>query len=930
MADPVGVAQRYDVFLSYRSDDVAEQISAVAAGLTARELTVFYDRTAVRESAFIPKVIADAIAATRVMVIWYSRRYSSSLACLLELVRFLSELDGNPAGRLLVVNPEETTEHIRPAWLLGLRHVAAPDGGDYRTVCEIIERCCRDAKVGGGAPRLSRPRRFGDYPVSGPIRLLGRGVELLEIFDAFHAVESADASRVVIARDVVVSGPALIGKSSLVRYYVELFCRLYPGGIFWIALRPDQANDPYGRLIELAVEAGLLTVEKLEALSEKGSEALHQFIRARLHECPRYLWVVEGGEDATAGAWRPPTSNGLYLSTRGIAEDNTDDVIIRLGPLEPVAMETGLREALGERVSEDARRRFVAAAFGLPGQIALIAAHVRDFGVTQALAFLESEADLEVRLARSYAVPLDKRSPGEAQIVEALALVARVRIPMALARMLHRLSGEPAAFENCLRRLRALGLIELRGVDGLTVPDPVRHLCSRAVPDRRDLLIQAVAAAMPANTRVQLTRDLIALADEAKTLTQTVCSDATAILLQRLGTYQALIGDHAGERDAFVRSHKWLEEHHGGADVRSRRALAELASCFRGEDERDLLQQLLDLYDRYRLHPDHLMVSALQQLGVALDEAGMSMEGLQRLDHAAALLAELGPSADDPARGCAIQNSRAVLLWGLGREREALDVIGEAERIGRAALAPDSPDLLRVVTNQALWIAEDDPARAVRILTDALDVFRRSFGDRHHLACWAAYNLFSIMVMKAGDWTSARKLFLRHLAWLFRDAACRPLNRTHHRFRRSIVRGNDGIFRQYLTLFLPPLPTLDLALDRSELMMIIEYLDRGAGSEAFLIMLGDYLWASERAASRARRAAMRTRMVERWLATKKSSEKAATLRYGKKNYRAATRAVSRYCKGYGRNEMRRVLGDKSSGGGVGMLTRLLSLVQLRA
>ncbi|MFJ2610216.1 TIR domain-containing protein [Streptomyces sp. NPDC087425] len=229
----------WDVFLSYSRKD-AGHVRRLHEELIAAGLKVFTDESAVAGFAGISDTIRRALAASRVLLAYYSTGYPERPACQWELTAaFLAGLgEGDPRRRVLVVNPEPDTAHIHPVELRDTRH------GEPETLVPDILAHLRQVP---GPMRLGTepPRVHGELPVTVG-EFTGRLPELWRLHSALHVQEAPLVTGRTSARPVQLRGLPGIGKTRLAREYALRFGAAFPGGVHWAhadAPQPPQAPD---------------------------------------------------------------------------------------------------------------------------------------------------------------------------------------------------------------------------------------------------------------------------------------------------------------------------------------------------------------------------------------------------------------------------------------------------------------------------------------------------------------------------------------------------------------------------------------------------------------------------------------------------------------------------------------------------------------
>ncbi|MFJ2818251.1 MULTISPECIES: TIR domain-containing protein [unclassified Streptomyces] len=229
----------WDVFLSYSRKD-AGHVRRLHEELIAAGLKVFTDESAVAGFAGISDTIRRALAASRVLLAYYSTGYPERPACQWELTAaFLAGLgEGDPRRRVLVVNPEPDTAHIHPVELRDTRH------GEPETLVPDILAHLRQVP---GPMRLGTqpPRVHGELPATVG-EFTGRLPELWRLHSALHVQEAPLVTGRTSARPVQLRGMPGIGKTRLAREYALRFGAAFPGGVHWAhadAPQPPQAPD---------------------------------------------------------------------------------------------------------------------------------------------------------------------------------------------------------------------------------------------------------------------------------------------------------------------------------------------------------------------------------------------------------------------------------------------------------------------------------------------------------------------------------------------------------------------------------------------------------------------------------------------------------------------------------------------------------------
>ena len=298
----------WDVFLSYSRSDV-ERVRPLAQVLRDGGLDVFTDETGIASFAGISDTIRRELARSKALLAYYSVGFPEREACQWELTTaYLAGLrEGDPRSRVMVVNPEATTDHIHPVELRDARHAPADDltalAADVREhvarldgPMAIRERAVRRWLLGSPEPRLD---------------FLGRLSELWQVHSALHAHSAPLVTGRATPRAVQIRGMAGIGKSALAQEYALRFEAAYPGGVFWVS---GQAYD-----------------DSVRALSDSGAVSFGA--------TEPFLWIVDSvpadrltARDITAMAAPHPLGHTVF-TLRSRAYDGIGTPV-DLGPLD--------------------------------------------------------------------------------------------------------------------------------------------------------------------------------------------------------------------------------------------------------------------------------------------------------------------------------------------------------------------------------------------------------------------------------------------------------------------------------------------------------------------------------------------------------------------------------------------------------------------
>ncbi|MFD3970412.1 TIR domain-containing protein [Streptomyces cyaneofuscatus] len=243
----------YDVFLSFGGHDRA-RAERIAKALRDRKLTVFLDED-IGIGQGVTQTIQQALASSRTLLVHYSAGYPSRYACQYELTAALlaGQRDADPAGRIVVMNPEPTEEHLFPVELADASFARPPGYGDKAALADleaaIRQRLSSVRGTMGDAGFSERPRWIADR-MAGAYGFVGRYREQWQLHTqlrqgAYPLIRESTAGPVT-----ALLGVAGAGKSALAAAYAWQFGAAYPGGIHWLNLSGTTPSDLSTRYVQ--------------------------------------------------------------------------------------------------------------------------------------------------------------------------------------------------------------------------------------------------------------------------------------------------------------------------------------------------------------------------------------------------------------------------------------------------------------------------------------------------------------------------------------------------------------------------------------------------------------------------------------------------------------------------------------------------------
>jgi len=306
IGDRVGPAE-WDVFVSYSRTDAGTAV-VVADALRGQGLRVFLDDLAVDDFASITGSIADALARSKVLLALYSAEYPQRRACQWELTAayLAGQREGDPRRRVLVINPESSTEHVHPVELRDAKHWAWPTPADgLRQLTEQVAAHVSgiESPLGAAGPKAQHVPWLPAPARTGSARFIDRLSEQWRIHTALvrHRAPLVAPSGSGSGRTALLRGMPGIGKSVLAQEYALRFGSAFPGGVFWFDLHAAQGSaaasvmETYREQVSVACHAlGLGAAPAGSASLPRLLSGLAIHLGERGAPC---LWVVDGLPD---------------------------------------------------------------------------------------------------------------------------------------------------------------------------------------------------------------------------------------------------------------------------------------------------------------------------------------------------------------------------------------------------------------------------------------------------------------------------------------------------------------------------------------------------------------------------------------------------------------------------------------------------------
>lgn len=261
---------------------------------------------------------------------------------------------------VLVINPEQSADHIHPVHLRDERFRRAP--ADNKQMRELVQSIVNHVATLDGLLADIHPLTprnwYGRTPV-GSTRFVGRLAEMWQVHSLLNAGDVAQVTGAVV-NVVQVRGLGVVGKSLLAEEYGLRFGAAYPGGIFWLrAYGNDDSKTALGpqerdtlRADQIRAMAERLDIDTQGMTEARIDGALKRAIGDRGEPC---LWVVDDVPDGLDGealrGWFAPHSLARTLITtrsrkHGSLAQGIDLSV--LAPQEAYQLLTSRRQPIGD------------------------------------------------------------------------------------------------------------------------------------------------------------------------------------------------------------------------------------------------------------------------------------------------------------------------------------------------------------------------------------------------------------------------------------------------------------------------------------------------------------------------------------------------------------------------------------------------------
>jgi tetratricopeptide (TPR) repeat protein len=469
-----GAGVVYDAFLSYTRKGHPEFAQRIHRVLDGAGLRVFMDN-AVSEGAPISEEIIAALAQSMTLIVVYSRQYLGRNACQEELRRVFiaAEEEGDPSRRILVVNPEDSNDHIAPAELRDARYVVA--GSPDADLSGLI-RAVRDRSASLPGPlsviKRASPPRWLPPRIPGTSGFVGRHGDLWRLHTALRAADFPLTHAASSGSAAVVAGMAGIGKSSLAYAYAWHFGAAYQGGVYLTSL--TGTSDFQAAVAQQAEQVRELAYSIGVPVAGTDRRHLPVLMGDYIDSCPgSSLWIIDdlpsGLDPQVLHQLLVPGRRARTIFTSRDAGYGDQSALVPLDGLVPAdgaALLTAARAA-GDLDEQNAARHITERLGGHPLALSVAAASLRNRHGVQSYAEYAATLEPDHNVLTLVGQSVGLLSPDEQVIVELAGFLDSQPLPAELIEMVlsvvARPAGRPADAGLALDRLGMSGLARRDG-----------------------------------------------------------------------------------------------------------------------------------------------------------------------------------------------------------------------------------------------------------------------------------------------------------------------------------------------------------------------------------------------------------------------------------------------------------------------------------
>lgn len=338
----------YDVFLSFCGPDRPFG-RKLALQLRTLGLQVFLDEDDIEPFASITDTIAAALSRAKALVAYFSRRYADRPACQQELMSaFLAgQCEGDPCGRIMVINPEPGTDHLRPVHLADAKFLRT-----HEPVAELALQISKRASELESTIGEVQPRHRAFPALAQRVHLrhfTGRWRELWDLHTALHASDYPMVVEAECGSVAWICGLPGAGKTALATAYAWRFGSAYPGGVQWLSMRTTGSASP-------AIRS---TPESLWVIDDIPEDAdLDRIDALLLAAHPSAKVILIGREDVTRGMLPVvrvgplPLADAVAVLDRYRVPDDVMDSTARELVIRSLGGNAGALTAVGERLMD--------------------------------------------------------------------------------------------------------------------------------------------------------------------------------------------------------------------------------------------------------------------------------------------------------------------------------------------------------------------------------------------------------------------------------------------------------------------------------------------------------------------------------------------------------------------------------------------------